>query len=192
MIYVTSDFHFNHQNPFIYESRGFDSVEEMSKILVHNYNEIITPEDDVYILGDNLLGGPENLENGIDTMRWLKGKLHLIRGNHDTNKKWEAYKTLYNVVEMENSLYLKYEGYHFYLSHFPTLCSNYDDKGLKHCIINLCGHSHTRDKFVDMDKGLIYHCEVDCQNNMPVSIEQIIKELKKYRKLHCAESIIND
>lgn len=181
MIYLTSDFHFCHQKPFIYESRGFRSSDEMNQILIDNFNRIININDDVYILGDLLLGGADNFEKGLGLLAWLNGRLHIIRGNHDSDKRWAAYKELDNVVEIETAMYLKYGKYHFYLSHFPSLCSNYDDKGLKHCTINLCGHTHTTDPFADMDKGLIYHVEVDAHDNYPVCIDKIIEDLKHYR-----------
>ena len=67
-----------------------------------------------------------------------------------------------------------------YLSHFPTITSNYDiDKPLKARILNLCGHSHTKDPFADWDKGLIYHVELDAHNNKPVALEDIMKDIRK-------------
>ena len=188
MIYITSDLHFNHQKPFIYEPRGFSSPDEMNEKLIENYNNIVGPQDDVYILGDLCLGGADRLDDNFILISRLNGCKHIIRGNHDSDKKIDMYNSIFTVVEIQNAQYLKYNGYHFYLSHFPTFCSNYDDKGLKHCLINLCGHSHIRDKFIDMDKGLIYHCEVDCQNNAPVSIDQVIEDIKMYRRTHCAEA----
>jgi calcineurin-like phosphoesterase family protein len=81
---------------------------------------------------------------------------------------------------MENAIFLKYNKYHFYLSHFPTICSNYDDEGLKHCMIGLCGHTHTKDPFLDMDKGLIFHTEVDTNNCYPWLLDDIIEKTKEY------------
>lgn len=180
-IWITSDFHFNHQKEFVYQARGFSSIEEMNKAIITNYNSVVQPEDDVYILGDCLLGGADRLDVGIELMTWLNGRIHLIRGNHDSDKKWEAYKQLSNVVEQENAVFLKYKKYHFYLSHFPTICANYDnDKPLKQKLINLCGHSHTKNPFADIDKGLIYHCEVDSHGCMPVLLDNIIEDLKEY------------
>lgn len=48
MIYFISDFHFNHNKSFIYETRGFQTIEEMNQTLINNYNEIVTDEDKVY------------------------------------------------------------------------------------------------------------------------------------------------
>ena len=59
MIYFTSDLHFNHNKNFIYESRGFKSIEEHDKEIIKNWNNIIKDNDDVYILGDLMLGDNE-------------------------------------------------------------------------------------------------------------------------------------
>ena len=55
-------------------------------------------------------------------------------------------------------------------------------KPLKKKLINLCGHTHTDNKFKDMDKGLIYHVELDAHNNKPVLLDDIIDDLKNYTK----------
>ena len=175
MIYFTSDFHFNHQKPFIYEPRGFSTPEEMNECIIQNFNSVVGFDDDVYVLGDLMLGGAERHQSGLDLISALNGRLHLVRGNHDSDKRWAAYRELHNVVEMENAIYLKHHGYHFYLSHYPSVTSNYDsDKPLKSRLLNLCGHTHAKDAYIHSKIGYIYHVELDCQCMKPVSINTII------------------
>lgn len=181
-IWISSDLHLCHNKSFLYEPRGFHSVQEMNKKIIENFNEVVAPNDDLYLLGDLLLGGAENLDSGLEMLSWLNGRLHLIRGNHDSDKRWAAYKTLSNVVEMETAMFLRYKKYHLYLSHFPTFCANYDDKGLKHCTISICGHSHTQNPLADIDKGIIFHAEVDSNNCYPWNIEDIVSILKEHYK----------
>ena len=181
MIYITSDLHLCHNKTWIYYERGFQSVEEMNETIVNNWNSMITNEDDVYILGDLML---EDNDRGMELLRSLNGKLHIILGNHDTPARQELYKELSNVVEMCYATVLKYKHYNFYLSHYPTLCANFDtDKPLKARVINLCGHTHTKDRFADMDKGLIYHCEMDAHNCNPILLDIIIQDLKSLLSL---------
>ena len=179
-IYISSDLHLFHNKEFLYKSRNFDNITEMNHTIIDNFNSIVKPEDDLYLLGDLLLGGGDRLEDGLGLLTWLNGKLHLVRGNHDSNKRWEAYSTLSNVVEQENAIFLKYNKYHLFLSHFPSICTNYDDKKLKQCTINLCGHTHALNPFIDMEKGLIYHCEVDTNNCYPWLLDDIIENIKEY------------
>lgn len=178
-IYLTSDPHFCHNQPFIYEPRGFSSVHEMNEQIIKNFNEVIDWTDDLYILGDCFLN---NNEEGMSYMRRLPGKKHIIWGNHDTAARQELMQ-LENFDCLGYANVLKYGGYHFYLSHYPTLTSNYDvDKPLKRRMINLCGHSHTKDKFQDMKMhlGLIYHVDLDAHNCYPVLLDDIIEDIQSF------------
>jgi len=176
MIWITSDWHFCHDKEFLYKPRGFDNVADMNAAIVKNHNKVVKDTDDVYCLGDCVLN---DLEQGIEYIKQLKGNIHIIKGNHDTDRKIEIYKTCHNVVEICDIKIIKYsKKISFYLSHYPTLTGNLDDMITKKKLINICGHSHTNNKFTDIDKGLIYHVEVDAHNCYPVSIEQILIDLK--------------
>ena len=54
-IWFSSDLHLNHTKNFVWEERGFSSVEEMNVMLIDNFNSIIRPCDTLYLLGDNWL-----------------------------------------------------------------------------------------------------------------------------------------
>lgn len=178
-VWFVSDWHFAHDKTFVYEPRGFKNIYEMNEAIIKNHNSVVDYDDDVYCLGDCML---MDNETGLKCIKSLKGKIHIIRGNHCTDTRVELYKTCYNVIEVIGyATTLKYGGYHFYLSHYPTITSNNDvDKPLKRRVINLCAHTHTQDKFSDMDKGLIYHVELDAHNNYPVLIDDIIEDIKHY------------
>jgi len=79
--FFTSDQHFNHVNILRFCDRPFTSVSEMNERLVANHNEIVKPEDDVYILGDLVFKG--SIECARRLISLLNGKLYLIQGNHD-------------------------------------------------------------------------------------------------------------
>ena len=177
MIYFTSDLHFCHCKPFLYEPRGFKNVYEMNQAIIKNWNSVVSVTDDVYVLGDLML--LNNVE-GASYIKQLKGQIHIILGNHDSEARQVLYSNFYNVVEICWSKMLKYDGYHFYLSHYPALTSNWDqDKPLKARVVSLCGHSHTKDPFMNWDLGPIYHVELDAHNNTPISIEDIIKDIER-------------
>lgn len=177
MIYLTSDTHFMHGKNFLYEPRGFSSTEEMSETIVSNWNSIVSPDDTVYHLGDVIL---TDTEKGLEYFKQLNGNIMLIRGNHDSDARMQLYTELPNVTYLGYANMLKYKKWMFYLSHYPTITSNLDDKDkpLKARVINLCGHSHTKDKWADINKGLIYHVELDAHNNYPVLLDDIIEEIK--------------
>jgi len=176
-IYVTSDWHFGHDKDFIFGPRGFSNPYEMNDAIVKNHNEIVNEDDDVYVLGDCMLN---DNEAGIELIKSLKGKIHVILGNHDTNARAALYRNCDNIVEVCYATVLRYRAYMFYLSHYPTMCGNHDaDKPMERKVINLCGHTHTTDRFADWDNGLIYHVEVDAHECKPVLLDDIITELKE-------------
>lgn len=178
-IWLCSDLHFCHDRDFIYKPRGFNSVHEMNEQIIKNFNEVVNWDDDLYILGDCFLN---DNEEGMSYMRRLPGKKHIIWGNHCTTTRQELMK-LEGFDCLGYGHVLQYRGYHFYLSHYPTLTSNYDDnKPLKRRVVSLCGHSHTQNKFIDMDKGLIFHVELDAHQNKPILIDDIIEDIKNYVK----------
>lgn len=176
-IWFCSDLHFGHSRPFLYEPRGFDNISSHDRAIIDNWNSVINWNDNIYILGDLMLNDDDH---GLSCIKQLNGNIHIIRGNHDSAKRMELYQDLWNVVEVCEGKYFRYKKYHFYLSHYPCLTSNHDDdKPLKARMISLCGHTHTKDKFQDWDKGTIYHCELDAHNMFPVDIETIIEDLKR-------------
>lgn len=175
-IFIISDLHLGHDKPFIYGARGFENVEDMNETIIRKWNEIVDEEDDVYVLGDLVMGSDVNLQ----MLRRLKGQLHIVRGNHDTDTRWGFYQKLSNVVEVDNYIYFSYDDYKFCLSHYPTITTRADaGKPLKKSLVNLCGHTHTKDPFEDWGIGMIYHCEVDVHDCAPVRLDKIIADLKQ-------------
>ena len=179
-IYFTSDLHFGHDKDFLWSPRGFTSSREHDETIIRKWNLLINPEDTVYILGDCML---KDDEYGMRCLKRLNGQLKFIRGNHDSNNRWSAYATLPNAELLGHANVLKYNKYNFYISHYPTITSNYDFyKPLTRRVINLCGHCHTKDKFLDFDKGIIYHVELDAHNCLPVLLDDIIEDIKEKLK----------
>jgi len=81
MIYYTSDLHLGHTNAITLNDRPFSSIEEMDETLIANWNAKVHNDDTVYIVGDLIWQSCDP----IPYLSRLKGKKHLILGNHD---KW--------------------------------------------------------------------------------------------------------
>ena len=183
-IFLTSDLHFGHDREFIWKVRGYSSVSEMNAEQVRKWNETVSDEDDVYLLGDCMLGGTENIE----FMKQLKGKIHICLGNHDTSTREKLYCGLPNVVEVsEVGIRLKYRKYHFVLTHYPMITGNLEKESLKQCTICLYGHTHQQTNFYN-EIPYMYHVGVDSHNCFPVLLDMIIEEMKLKVK-ECKEQL---
>lgn len=81
MRYYIADCHFYHRNLLTeMDNRGFESVEQMNETMIEKWNKKVHAHDEVIILGDLSLGSGQETNQ---LLRRLKGKLYLIRGNHD-------------------------------------------------------------------------------------------------------------
>lgn len=177
MIYFTSDLHLCHDKGFLYEPRGFTNIEDHNAAIVSNFNSIIEDDDDLYILGDVFLN---DSEKGIELLAQIKGRKHIIIGNHDTDAKLELLeknRQRLKICSIDFGGRLRYKKFNFFLSHYPTLTSNFDDGDkLREHVINLSGHTHSKEKFYNK---IIYNVSVDAHDMKPVSIDQVIADLKE-------------
>lgn len=165
----------NHDRQFIYGPRGFNSVEEMNEAIIARHNEVVGEDDDVYVLGDLMLG---DNENGLDCIERLKGRIHIVLGNHDTNVREMKYRYLArNVVEVAAAIRLKYKKYHFFLTHFPYMTGNLERESLTQTTCNLHGHTHSQQKFYN-DIPFMYNVAVDAHDCYPVEIEDVIADME--------------
>lgn len=78
--WFTSDLHFGHENIISYCGRPFRFVHEMDEALIAGWNEVVAPDDEVWVLGDVCMG---NLNRSLERVSRLHGRLHLVSGNHD-------------------------------------------------------------------------------------------------------------
>ena len=181
-IYLTSDLHLNHDKDFVWQKRGYNNVEEMNEAIITAINSrIASDKDDLYILGDICLG--KDAEAAASYLRRLKGNIHIVWGNHDSDTKKEAYSHISSIVEDENSIYLKYGKYRFYLSHYPTITGSEFDirKPLKQQLINIHGHTHQTYCF-NSDYPLMFHVGIDT-SIVPFCIDEIIKFMEENKWL---------
>lgn len=78
--FVIADTHFGHANIIAYCNRPFRSVEEMNSRIIKEWNDCVSNNDTVFMLGDFAFG--KNLV--AELVPKLNGKKILIKGNHDT------------------------------------------------------------------------------------------------------------
>ncbi len=80
--FITSDLHIGHANIWKpeYANRPVSSTEEHDEFLVSNWNEIVRPEDFIYVLGDVCMG---KIAESLPRLGSLNGTKILVFGNHD-------------------------------------------------------------------------------------------------------------
>ena len=166
MIYFISDTHFHHHNIINYCNRPFKDVNEMNKIIINNWNNIVTENDTVYHLGDFCLFSDEEIKNIFNK---LNGNKILIRGNHD-RKSVKFYEEIGFKVLTHAPIIL--DEYKLMLSHVPL-----PDAKIKDGYINLHGHIHNKkigdDYPKNYSKNKHINLSVVATNYQPVSLNEI-------------------
>jgi calcineurin-like phosphoesterase family protein len=78
--FLTADLHFGHARICEYTGRPFTSVDTMNDWLIDAWNELVDPDDEVWVLGDVALG---RITETLPLVNELNGTRHLLIGNHD-------------------------------------------------------------------------------------------------------------
>jgi calcineurin-like phosphoesterase family protein len=80
MKYYISDPHFYHRYCEDMDHRGFATMFEMHDYMISRWNERVTDDDDVFVIGDFSFGNGRETWNVLSR---LKGRITLVEGNHD-------------------------------------------------------------------------------------------------------------
>lgn len=78
---VGSDHHFFHENIIRYCGRPFRDLDHMHRMMINDWNEVVSPNDIAILLGDLFCGGSS--EQMIEIIQQMNGRKILITGNHD-------------------------------------------------------------------------------------------------------------
>ena len=178
-VFFSSDTHFCHNQPFLYEPRGFQSVEEMNEAIIERWNKVVKPDDIVYNLGDIAL---KDTQAAIPYLQALNGTQYWLLGNHDHPGRVKAICAACPNIKVDRHTYATTIGFKdskIYLSHYPTITSNYDfDKPFNRHVINMHGHTHQTTNWNNPEDAFMYHVGLDSHNFTPVNIEEAITDIK--------------
>lgn len=87
-LWILADTHFSHARIIDYCKRPFDSVEEMDRVLVENWNKKVSAKDDMLHLGDWGFGGLERMQALRNKLRC--SRVYIKKGNHDSKGRLRA------------------------------------------------------------------------------------------------------
>lgn len=168
--WVIADTHFGHANICKFTNydgtklRPWDDVHEMDEALIQNWNEVVRPEDRVYLLGDVTFTAA-NMKKYIPR---LMGRICLIPGNHEPTK-MRKYFELFDDVRG----YVQRKGW--IMSHIPIHPQSLGRWGL-----NIHGHLHSNTIKIKLDEEPVdprYCCvSVEQINFKPVLLDVILEK----------------
>ncbi len=188
-IWFTSDEHYSHLNVIRYCQRPFSSIDEMNETMIRLHNEVVSPGDEVWHLGDFSLRD----EYVKQYLPRLNGIHHLICGNHDScfpkhkghNKARQFYLDCgFTSIQTQTTLNLESLG-EVLLSHMPirsvTEIEKYSEyRPTKEQVAltetNILIHGHIHEKWRRRDNMI--NVGVDVWDFRPVSEKQLVEFIK--------------
>jgi len=192
-VFFTADTHFNHANIIKYCNRPFYKEEDflgsgelsrkpwksekiksdrcyyMDSILIKNWNNIVSPDDIVYHLGDF---GFLNTEEFIEYLNKLNGHIVLIKGNHDDKNKVKTY--------LDKAM-MSFGGKEVFAQHHPP-------EEIPICDFVICGHIHNNWKFKIHKQNPsipIINVGVDVNQYAPVSTNSVLRQYREIKGKYC-------
>lgn len=175
-----SDLHFGHSNVITFDHRPFCDVDEMDRVMIKCWNTRVSPDDNVYIIGDLAY---RNTKPAEWYLRQLRGHKHLVRGNHDGETL--ANETAMSYFEtVDKMMHVMDNGKQICLCHFPLAEWNGYHKGHWH----IYGHIHNRrDETYEFmrTKERALNAAACLNNYTPVSLNELIRNNEEYKRRNC-------
>jgi len=167
--FFTSDLHLGHEN--ILQSRPeFQNIDEMDECLIQNWNKKVNVQDEVYILGDFSFRAKKSVHQYLGRLR---GKKHLIIGNHDGQWMKEMGDLSIYFESVGDIKTIRYEKKAIVLCHYPM----FEWPGKSYM---LHGHVHGNKNTVTYQTiknhlPLLLNCCVDVNHFEPVTMEELLE-----------------
>jgi calcineurin-like phosphoesterase family protein len=166
----TADLHFFHKamiTDFSPETRPFDNISQMHEYMIEQHNARATNSTNVYIVGDFACGQFDEKELR-KLFEKLKGRKHLIIGNHDgrdvLNLRWSSPpKPWATIKDGDKKIFLC----HYAIHSWPGFYNNH---------YHFFGHTHgklpTRGRMMDVG--------VDSWGLMPITANEAVARMREW------------
>ena len=132
--FVIADTHFGHENVIKYCNRPFKNADDMNYRIIKAWNETVSNNDTVFVLGDFAFGR----EVVTQIAPKLNGRKILIKGNHDTLPN-EFYRSCGFEEVSKYPILFEF----FLMSHEPLILSETTP------YFNYYGHIHNDPKYIE-------------------------------------------
>ena len=167
--YITSDLHFGHKNIMSFcpvsRARFRNDVDYMNEAMVKEWNDLIEPEDLVYILGDVAF---LPAQKAAETVNRLNGTKILVEGNHDRKALNDpTFRRCFK--EVHKYLDINYNGTKVVMFHYPILEWDQMHRGAVHFHGHLHGGISGMEKYRAVDVGM------DSTGAIAISMDEAIR-----------------
>lgn len=156
--YFTSDLHIGHQNCIAYDNRPFASIEEHDAEIIKRWNETVSDDDIIYLVGD--LAITRSVAKLTEMISKLRGHKYLVKGNHDTRSNQfyldAGFEKVYDKpIVLKNRFIVSHEPINVNGTHF----------------FNIFGHVHASPNFADRTENSVCVC-CNRWDYRPIRIEE--------------------
>lgn len=170
-IWIISDTHFGHEALVrrSWRPEGFDSE------IIENWNKLVDDNDIVFHLGDFAIGKYDEKASITENIKlyrkMLKGRIVLIKGNHDVNTNEWYIKNGFDMCM--DSMTFWYKGMKILFTHIPK-----QRKG--NWTLNIHGHLHGNNhRPLYQSMYFLFDASVDNLNWQPILLDTLLEQHMK-------------
>jgi len=181
------DTHFGHSSVINFDQRPFADQDEMEQVMFHLWNSRVQKDDDVWIIGDFCYRSDKD---PVTYLRKLKGKKHLLIGNHDgaimkspvALSYFESVERICTIHDGENRIIA---------CHFPLA----EWEGMYHGSWHVYAHIHksqeaTYEFMKTRERALNAGCMIN--NYSPVSFRELVANNQAYKETVERSRVVNE
>ena len=166
--FVIADTHFGDANILHFAQRPFKNITDMNNCLVASWNNVVSDDDIVYIIGDFV--DPVYDMATAEAVLQLKGHKYLIRGNHDTLSDEEYFalgiERVYDFPILKDGFYV--------FSHEPIFLN----KAMPYA--NIFGHVHNNPIYQDFGKQFFcVSVERNALHYAPIELNKVYRLMRE-------------
>jgi calcineurin-like phosphoesterase family protein len=158
--FICSDWHLGEDRFHLMQRPGFKDAQHMVDTYVEFHNELVSPEDVVYVVGDAV---SQNRPEFLEQVDRFNGNKILFRGNHERVFSDEDLSPYFmKIYEEGDGMLLIVDGIKCWIQHYPT-------ESREDCF-NLVGHIHGAWKY----QINAFNVGVDCNHYRPHNVHEAI------------------
>lgn len=172
-----ADLHFGHEKVIEFDKRPFQSVNQMDEELIKLWNESVANRDDIYIVGDFMFRSDKDYSWYLSR---LKGRKHLIIGNHDykllkDSKAQSYFESIHHMMSVKD------DNREVILCHYPMLEWRGYFRGSLHVFGHIHEATHSFYQYICTQPNML-NAGASIINYRPASLQELIHYNIRYKE----------